>query len=78
MNERINQLKTAANNVTKNKPEQFAEVFGLLIYNDVIKIIKDARTSPDTAVTMTADGSMAWDVATLTTEVNIKQYFGIK
>jgi hypothetical protein len=78
MNERLSQLKKSAENVTVNTPEQFAEIFARLMYNDVMSVIQDLKKNPDTTAVATAEGDMSWMMAIATIEIKLKEYFGVK
>lgn len=78
MNDRLNQLKNAAENVSKNNPEKFSEIYGLLIYKDCIKLLSQLKNEMPDEVSCTFDGVDSWQMAIATMEIKLNNFFSVK
>jgi hypothetical protein len=75
MNERLAQLKTAAEKVTVRSPEQFAEVFGRLMLNDLVKTLEDIENNEFGEVKNNMDTHLGWQIALTEVRVRMDRYF---
>jgi hypothetical protein len=75
MNERLAQLKTAAEKVTVRSPEQFAEVFGRLMLNDLIKTLEDIENNEFGEVKWNMDTHLGWQIALTEVKTKLQKYF---
>lgn len=75
INQRLVQIKEAAESATRNRPEQFAEIFARLICEDICKQLQTVRATVPGEVGCTPDGYAAWMMALVSSEIKIKEYF---
>ena len=75
MNERLAQLKTAAEKVTVRSPEQFAEVFGRLMLNDLVKTLEDIETNEFGEIKYNMDTHLGWQIALTEVKTKLQKYF---
>jgi hypothetical protein len=75
MNERLAQLKTAAEKVTVRSPEQFAEVFGRLMLNDLVKTLEDIENNEFGEVKWNMDTHLGWQIALTEVKTKLQKYF---
>jgi len=75
MNERLAQLKTAAENVTVRSPEQFAEVFGRLMLNDLVKTLEDIENNEFGEIKWNMDTHLGWQIALTEVKTKLQKYF---
>jgi hypothetical protein len=75
MNERLAQLKTAAEKVTVRSPEQFAEVFGRLMLNDLVKTLEDIENNEFGEVKWNMDTHLGWQIALAEVKTKLQKYF---
>ena len=75
MNERISQLKTAAEKVTVRSPEQFSEVFAKLMVNDLIKIVENTQRNEPGEVKLNMDYHLGWQIALAQVSTELQKYF---
>jgi hypothetical protein len=75
MNERISQLKTAAEKVTIRSPEQFSEVFAKLMVNDLIKIVENIQRNEPGEVKLNMDYHLGWQIALSQVSTELQKYF---
>jgi len=75
MNERLAQLKAATEKVTVRNPDQFAEVFGRLMMNDLAKILEDIQNNEIGEVKMNMDTHLGWQIALAEVNVRLQKYF---
>jgi len=75
MNERLVQLKTAAEKVTVRSPEQFAEVFGRLMLNDLVKTLEDIENNEFGEVKWNMDTHLGWQIALAEVKTKLQKYF---
>jgi len=75
MNERISQLKMAAEKVTVRNPEQFAEVFAKLVVNDLIKITQNIERDEPGEVKVNMDYHLGWQIAIAQLNTELQKYF---
>lgn len=75
MNERLAQLKTAAEKVTVRSPEQFAEVFGRLMLNDLVKTLEDIENNEFGEIKCNMDTHLGWQIALTEVKTKLQKYF---
>jgi hypothetical protein len=75
MNERLSRLKTAAEKATVRTPDQFAEVFGRLMLNDLVKIMEDIQANEFGETKMNMDTHLGWQIALAEVNVRLEKYF---
>jgi len=75
MNERLAQLKTAAEKVTVRSPEQFAEVFGRLMLNDLVKTLEDIENNEFGEIKWNMDTHLGWQIALTEVKTKLQKYF---
>jgi len=75
MNQRLAQLKTSAEKVTVRNPEQFAEVFGRLMLNDLVKTLEDIENNEFGEVKWNMDTHLGWQIALTEVKTKLQKYF---
>jgi hypothetical protein len=78
MNHRLGMLQSAAEKVTVRNPEQFAEVYGRLIYNEIVKVIQQIESDEPGEVLYDQDTHIGWQIALNSMRVKLSSYFDIK
>jgi hypothetical protein len=75
MNPRLEQLKTSAEKVTVRNPQQFAEVFGKLMLNDLVKTLEDIENNEFGEVKWNMDTHLGWQIALAEVKTKLQKYF---
>jgi hypothetical protein len=75
MNPRLEQLKTSAEKVTVRNPQQFAEVFGKLMLNDLIKVLEQIQLNEFGEVKSNMDTHLGWQIALTAVNEQLQKYF---
>jgi hypothetical protein len=75
MNARLEQLKTSAEKVTVRNPQQFAEVFGKLMLNDLIKVLEQIQLNEFGEVKSNMDTHLGWQIALTAVNEQLQKYF---
>jgi hypothetical protein len=76
MNNRLAQLKLAAEKVTTRNPDQFAEIYGRLILNDLVKSLEELQQNePGEVKNLNPDSHLGWQIAVAEFNVRLQKYF---
>jgi hypothetical protein len=75
MNQRLAQLKMSAEKVTVRNPEQFAEVFGRLMLNDLVKTLENIQNNEYGEVKINVDTHLGWQIALAEVNIQLQKYF---
>jgi hypothetical protein len=78
MNHRLSMLRTAAEKVTVRNPDQFAEVYGRLIYNEIVKQLEQIESDEPGELLYNQDTHLGWQIALNSMRVKLSAYFDIK
>ena len=75
MNKRLYQLKVSAEKVTVRNPEQFAEIFGRLMLNDLVKTFEEMQKNEPGEVKFNMDTHLGWQIAMTQINLELQKYF---
>lgn len=78
MNHRLEQLKTAAENIAKNDLNKFSEIYGLLIFNEIMRILNENKKNMPGEVHCSIDATDGWQMSIATLEIKLREYFNVK